>query len=199
MKIVLPQELRRKFFHLFTFLYVLVYAAAGKNVSLWIFGTFLLVAAAGEAVRLRSPAANAALMKLFRGIHRAEEQHRPSGILWTALGVFLVVLFVPYPDVVITALCYLAVGDTAAALVGRTWGHLRIGGKSMEGSLACFLACWLTGSLTLASPFGSVELIVGALVATLAEILPLPLGDNLWVPVLSGAALSLLRLTVSPF
>ncbi len=70
---------------------------------------------------------------------------------------------------------------------------MRVGGKSLEGSLACFLACWLAGTLFLAPPFGSREVVVGALVATVAEALPLPVNDNLWLPLLPGLALMFLR------
>jgi dolichol kinase len=108
-------------------------------------------------------------------------------------GVFLTVALVPYPDIVLASLWYLALGDGVAGLVGRNWGHIRLGSKSLEGSLSCFLACWAVGTICLAPDAGSPEVIAGALVATVLEILPLPLNDNLWIPLLSGLFLTALR------
>lgn len=189
-------EAKRKVFHIFSVLYALLYFFGGRTASLWVLGGLFAGASVMEAVRLRSPALNQRLVAAFGGIHRPEEVNRPSGILWTLLGCFLTVLLVPHRDVVLAVLLYLALGDGAAALVGRSWGHLRIGAKSLEGSLACFLVCWGVGTLCLEPAFGTVEVVLGALTATLVEALPLPLNDNLWLPLVSGLALTLLR-TVS--
>ncbi len=193
MTTVLSQEAKRKVFHFFSALYALLYFIGGRGLSLWVLGGLFAAVAALEAARLRSPALNQRLVAAFGGIHRPEEVNRPSGILWTLLGCFLTVLLVPHPDAALAALLYLALGDGAAGLVGRNWGHLRIGAKSLEGSLACFLTCWGVGTVVLEPAFGSAEAVLGALVATAAEALPLPLNDNLWLPLLSGLALTLLR------
>jgi diacylglycerol kinase (CTP) len=189
----LKHELKRKAFHALSAGYALVYTLAGRGPTLWTLGVLLAVVAAVEAVRLRSPGVNAALVRLFGGIHREHELHRPSGILWTLTGSFLTVLLIPSPDIALAALWYLAAGDAAAGVVGRNWGRVRIGDKSLEGSLACFLSCWFVGAACLAQPFGSVEVLLGALTATVAEAAPLPLNDNLWLPLLSGLALTALR------
>jgi dolichol kinase len=85
------------------------------------------------------------------------------------------------------ALGYLVVGDAAAALVGRRFGRHRFGSKSLEGSLACLVSCLALGALLL--PDRPQAVLGGALVATVSEALPLPLDDNLSVPLLSAAAL----------
>lgn len=188
------QELKRKLFHLFSALYALLYAWGGRSVSLRVLGGLFVAAAVMEAVRLRNPRFNDRLVALFGGIHREEEKLRPSGILWTLAGAFLTVALVPHPDVVLAALWYLALGDGAAALVGRRWGHIRLGAKSLEGSLACFLVCWAVGALCLtpASPYP--EVLLGALTAALVEALPMPLNDNLWIPLVSGLLITFLRM-----
>ena len=118
---------------------------------------------------------------------------RPDDPAWDAVPAKTIAL-VPHRDVVLASLWFLAVGDAAAALVGRTWGHIRIGAKSLEGSAACFLACWAAGAVFLDSPGGGVpEAAVGAFTAALLEALPMPLDDNLWIPVVSGLVLTLLR------
>jgi glycerol-3-phosphate acyltransferase PlsY len=191
----LVTEVKRKVFHLFSLLYAALYAYGGRERALWVLGAAFLLTAAVEAARLHRPAFNARLMALFGDIHREKEADRPSGILWTLGGAFLTIWLVPDRDVVITSLWFLAVGDAAAALVGRTWGHIRLGAKSLEGSAACFLACWTAGMVFLDSPGGRApEAAVGAFTAALMEALPMPLDDNLWIPTVSGLVLTLLRM-----
>ena len=108
--------------------------------------------------------------------------------LLTGVGVLLAILS-PRP-IAATALAYLVVGDAAAALVGRRFGTRRIGAKSLEGSLACFLCCLGIGALTL--PQHPAAILGGALAATLAEALPAPIDDNWSVPLVSAAVLALL-------
>jgi len=156
-------------------------------------GVLLLIVSILEATRLRIPSFNETLLRFFGGIHREEELRRPSGILWTLAGCFLTIFLFHDRDIVLAALWYLALGDAAAGIVGRTWGRVRIGSKSLEGSLSCFLVCWWVGTVCLQSSFGSMETLLGALAATLIEILPLPLNDNLWIPMLSGLALTMMR------
>ena len=82
-----------------------------------------------------------------------------------------------------------------ATTVGEHFGKTKIvGGKSLEGTLAFFAAAIGSGillSLTaLPLPFGL--LLVGAAVAAAVEVLPLPLNDNLTIPVISGGAMELI-------
>ncbi len=194
-------EIKRKAFHLFTLLYAALFAFYGRDLSLKVLGVLFLLTAALEAVRLRRPALNEKLIALFGGIQREKEKTHPSGILWTLGGAFLTILLVPDRDVVIASLWFLTVGDAAAALVGRRFGHIRIGQKSLEGSAACFIACWVAGTLFLDPPGGRTglggkipEAAVGAFTAALLEALPMPLDDNLWIPTVSGLVLTLLRI-----
>lgn len=191
---LMDSEIKRKAFHLFTLLYAVLFATAGRRTSLEILGVAFLLVATVEAVRLRRPKFNQRIIRLFAGIHREKETDRPSGILWTMAGAILTIGLVPYPDIVLACLGYLAVGDAAAALVGKRWGHIRYGDKSLEGSAACFLTCWVVGIFVLNSPGGRApEAAVGAFAAALLEGLPLPFDDNLWIPVASGLVLTALR------
>jgi diacylglycerol kinase (CTP) len=191
---VVSDELKRKAFHMFTLLYAALFVWGGRERSLLALGSAFLVVALVEAFRLRHAAFNDRLLGLFGGIHREKESRRPSGILWTLGGAFLTIWLVPHPDVVLTSLWYLAVGDAAAALVGKKWGRIRIGDKSLEGSVACFLSCWAAGAAFLDAPGGNLpEAAVGAFTAALLEALPLPIDDNLWIPLVSGLVLTFLR------
>jgi dolichol kinase len=112
-------EIKRKLFHQFTLLYAALYAWGGQALSLKVLGVAFCLVAVMETFRLRNAAFNEKLIKLFGGIHREKETRRPSGILWTLAGAFLTIALVPYRDVVLTSLWFLAMGDAAAALVGR--------------------------------------------------------------------------------
>jgi dolichol kinase len=171
----------------------LLYVAAGRGPTLWLLGTAVVLGAGLEAGRLRHAPLNQWLLVRFAGIHREKEVHRPSGIFWTLVGCFLVVLLVPERDIVVAAMLYLAVGDGLAGFVGRTWGRLRIGDKSVEGSLACFLGAWVIGSLVLTPVPGWPEALVGAFLAAVLEFFSPPPDDNMTLPLLSGLALHFFR------
>jgi len=173
--------------------FVLSYILWGRGMTLWFLGSLLVWTVFVETVRLRVPEVNRRLLRLFGGILREEEVNRPSGILWNLTGCFATVYFFSAGDIVVTALCYLVVGDALASLVGQRWGVTRVGLKSLEGSAACFIACFFVGAVFLQGEFGVPEILVGAFAATLAEALPLPLNDNLWIPLLSAAALTATR------
>jgi len=181
-------EIKRKLFHSLALVYLGIYLLLPKPMALGILGGLLLVCAAVEGIRLYNPLFNDWLLKKFGGIHRDEERHKPSGIVWTVLASFLVMLLFPQRSVVILAHLYLVFGDASAAIIGKRWGRHYFGKKSWEGSMACFVACILCGL-----PFFSMGMaIVGALVATVAEAIPWPLNDNLWMPLVSAAVLSIL-------
>jgi glycerol-3-phosphate acyltransferase PlsY len=56
-----------------------------------------------------------------------------------------------------------------------------VGEKSIEGSLACLSICSVVGGIFL----GWIG-ILGAIIATLSELAPLPVDDNLRIPLISG-------------
>lgn len=91
------------------------------------------------------------------------------------------------PAVAALALAYLVFGDAAAALAGHRWGRPRWGRKSLEGSVACFVVCVLAGLLILPGAWAAV--LVSALVATGIEAAPMPVDDNLSVPLATAAVL----------
>lgn len=187
------RELLRKLFHLLSLVYLALFLLLGRVIIIRLLGGWIVVVGAVEFLRLRRPALNRWIFKYFRGIQRKEEERRISGVFWTSLGCWLTVFFFGNaPMIVCSAFFYLAFGDAAAAIVGRSLGRVRftIGGrsKSMEGSLACLAACLASG-WAVGLPIPAV--IAGAAAATVVELLPVPLDDNLWLPLVSAAVLSL--------
>ena len=88
------------------------------------------------------------------------------------------------------AIAMFCLGDSAASLFG---GSISTSlpfnkGKTWEGSLAGFIFAFLAG-LFFVSPWLALA---GAAIAMTIEVLPLPVNDNVLIPVITGAALTLL-------
>lgn len=111
---------------------------------------------------------------------------------WVAVALF-------EPLVAMAAILYLVLGDLSAALVGIGFGRIKIGKKSLEGTLAMFAVCYgVTLVLFWHAPFQEYLCLAGAISASLVELLNPPfLDDNLTIPLLSGAALHLAILRTS--
>ena len=106
------------------------------------------------------------------------------GSTFFLFSTILTILLFPKP-IAVSSLLILILADTAAALVGKGIGRVRIFGKTLEGSMAFFLTAllivWIYPTLNRFS--GSVA----ALGATLIELLPIRLNDNLTIPLTAGA------------
>ena len=108
------------------------------------------------------------------------------GPVTLGIGALLALLLFPAPAACI-GIYALAFGDGFASLVGKLFGRVRpvfLLGKSVEGSIACFVAVFI--SAWLVSRNYTVALIA-AVAATAVEALPLKDYDNIALPLLVGA------------
>ena len=165
---------------------VLPYASGALARETYAAGLALLLLAllAVDLLRLRHPATNALFTRLLRDLLLPRDLTGLNGTTYFVAGILLAVLLLPREPAVVGAL-FLVLGDSAAGVVGRRWGRTRLrrGGKSLEGSAACFVVC-----LLVAAPLvGWLAAVGGAAAASLAEALELPLDDNLLIPPLAGA------------
>lgn len=109
--------------------------------------------------------------------------------LYFAFGILLTLLVFPAPANY-AAIAMFCLGDSVASLFG---GLISASlpfnkGKTWEGSLAGFFFAFLAGTFFV-SPLLAL---IGAAIAMTIEVLPLPVNDNVLVPVITGAALTLL-------
>lgn len=189
----LLREAGRKTFHMLSLAYLAAYFLIGyPRILAWL-GVWTVVVVVVESGRLYWRGANDFLFGLFKGLSRPEERKRYSGIFHTTVGALIViVLFGSQPRLVAAGIWCVALGDAAAALVGKAIGRIRLAGskKSVEGSLACFLVC---AAACRALGFGLPAAAAGALAATIVELLPTTwwFNDNLWMPVAAAAAVRL--------
>jgi dolichol kinase len=126
---------------------------------------------------------------------RAGEERKPTAGTWSMLGIVITVLAFKR-EWAIPAMFYAQLGDPAAEIVGRRWGRHRFSnGKSLEGSLGCFVVSLAAGlACCQVLPLSPGVAVLGALAAAVAEAAPLPLGDNLLMAPLGGLAMTIAAL-----
>ncbi len=109
--------------------------------------------------------------------------------LYFAFGIVATLLLFPTHagSAAIAMFCF---GDAAASIFGgRVSNSLPFNkGKTWEGSVAGFFFALLAG-MFFVSPWLALA---GAAIAMTVEVLPLPINDNVLVPIITGAALTLM-------
>ncbi|RKX22621.1 MAG: hypothetical protein DRP35_01455 [Candidatus Zixiibacteriota bacterium] len=117
-----------------------------------------------------------------------------TGATYILLSIFLTILLFSKP-IAVTAIAFIMVGDSLAALIGRKFGrHKVFKTKSIEGFMGC-----LSGTLIVA--YFAPELtfyvtIPGAVIAAIVELLPLQIDDNLTVPLISGLFMMIIKVII---
>jgi dolichol kinase len=156
---------------------------------------FLLLtvgAMALDLLRLHERRVRRFFRDFFGEMIREHESFSLLGSTYLLLASLLAIEIFPQP-VAATALGFTVVGDAFGALVGRAYGRHRFFNKSLEGAAGCFVACLLWGAVAATTahlPMGVV--VAGALAATVVEMLPIPLDDNLGITLASGFLMKVL-------
>jgi dolichol kinase len=190
--VLLAAELKRKTIHLASLAIPLGYFASRASWSLWWERGLLaavILSLAIEVFRLNHPRTRYIFRHFFGELLRNHEEATLLGSTYLLIACLLTIHLFPKP-VAVLALSFLIVGDTVAAIVGKSIGRVRIFGKTLEGSIACFAVCYAMTAFMPGIPF-PVGL-VGAAVATVFELLPIPLDDNFRIPLSAGFAMELL-------
>ena len=190
------RALIRGLFHMGGVLLIAASAFFIPRVALLVtLGTVAFLSLVAETLRFRIPRLNRWFLFLFRPLLRGGERSRFTGAFYIFIASFVSFL-VFERDIAVLALSFLAVGDATAALVGRYFGRTNVLGKTLEGDISCFATCLITGFLFYQAGLGITlpVLVAGAAVATLMESVPLPVNDNLTIPLVSGLSMTLVML-----
>lgn len=150
-------------------------------------------AVAGRGAAVTALAAGWIVQTVVDVRRRTDARPGPSAAWWAWAGCLGAVGLFPAADIARTACLCLAFADPAGAWVGRRGGHLRIGEKSAEGTLAVFVTAWAVGTVCLSTDPGRPDALVGALAVAVVEAFSTRWNDNLTVPLAAGTALTILR------
>ena len=105
-------------------------------------------------------------------------------------------------------LTFFILGDAAAALIGKAIGRVKICGKTLEGSIGCFLLCVILGVFIFpilpgflddwGGELSLVQVLSLSFAVSLLELVPIKIlgveiNDNLYVPAVTSAVAFLIR------
>ncbi|MCB5230722.1 MAG: diacylglycerol/polyprenol kinase family protein [Candidatus Cloacimonas sp.] len=191
------KEFYRKAIHLSSLVLPLSYRfllGGNRGHALLILFPLALIAVIIEIVRLEHKTFKRIFFRIFGIMLRKHETMNLTGASYLLTSsVFTIAIFPA--EIAFAALSFLSVGDTMAALIGIRFGRRKIKGtnKSLEGTLACFVSCFV---YALAFGLNPNLAFAGAVSATIAELSSLPVDDNLKIPILSGVVMSLVSIFI---
>jgi len=141
------EELNRKLLHVISGLIIpasILYLPKLNYLSIYgvisVLGVCFLLSILIEVIRFRVPFLKEIYLKFFGKFLRKEEDSSMTGATYIFAASFLCsVIFINHPHIAFIVLNLFIFGDAVAALVGISIGRIKIKGKTLEGSIACFL------------------------------------------------------------
>lgn len=129
--------------------------------------------------------------KFFNRMMRSHElDGKLTGASYLLIGSFITVMLFP-KGIAVLALLFATFGDTFAALIGKKFGRINIGSKTLEGFLAGFGVCLLISYLVPDVP--NIIKYSGAFAAMFIELMPIRIDDNLRIPLFSGLVMDIVK------
>ncbi len=175
----------------FAYRYILGF---NRKLSFSILLAAFTIAIIVEFYRFWQPSFKKFFYRLFGLILRRHEMRDFTGATYLIFSSMLCIAFFEN-QIAFASIAFLSIGDTFAALVGMNFGKrkfIKIG-KSLEGSLACFLSTFIFGLFFLDNPLIAVT---GALAATIAELVDIPVDDNVKIPLFSGFVMMIVSIFI---
>ncbi|MCK4409156.1 MAG: hypothetical protein KAW67_03675, partial [Candidatus Eisenbacteria sp.] len=166
-----------------------ILAASWKAPTLWFIGSVTVTYVLSEVMRLLGVAVPIFSSVTWRAMRPSEPRMVVVGPFLFGVGIFITVAFFE-PAAATVGVLVLAIGDSAASLVGKTFGHTTLPynpGKTLLGSLSLFAVGVLVAMFYVSVPWA---LLVGV-VASLVESLPLGPSDNLLLPLATAGVVAL--------
>lgn len=161
-----------------------------------------------DFVRLRSPFLNRIVLRSMKSFMRESEKLNYSGLPFYALGVSLSLFFFD-EGLAILAILFLIFSDPISSIFGILYGRNEIlPHKSLQGSLAGFLACYTLCVAYSLEYLGHPNLfdvlvfsILGGIIGMSSELVSsvLKVDDNLTIPLISSLGLTFVNAFVPLF
>jgi dolichol kinase len=181
----------RKFLHLLTASLPIVYLHIERKEMLIALALLTCLSFLADILRLEVKLLGTIFYRFFEKLLWEKEKRIFTGASIFFLSASLAVFLFSKP-VAIASLLFLAVGDTTAYFVGTRFGRISISGeKTLEGSLSCLLLCIIISLFVPNLPF--LVLLCGAFAASIVELFPLGVDDNLVLPLVSGFVMEAIR------
>jgi glycerol-3-phosphate acyltransferase PlsY len=176
------------------FALIFYYLYAGKKDVLTLVGSVTLFFLLLDLVRLFSRRVNVFFFQKIKRVYKEKEYRTFSSITLFLFAYFLTFLLFDKP-IAILATSFLTFGDFFSKFFGILFGRTRIFEKTLEGSLAHLTACLVAGYLILGYiDIPALTYLAGAVMATVAEVLPLGVDDNFSVSLFSASIMYVLHL-----
>ena len=193
--LTLRHEIARKGLHLLSAAVPFAYGFGVARIAIaFALAIALVVALVVEVARARHQKTRTVFDARLGRLLRVHEATGLSGATWLILALLASMLLFPR-DIAIAAMAAVAVGDAAAAIVGRGLARHSGEGKSLAGSVGCFAASALM-ALAIAH-FTWAEAVIAGILAAIAERPRRPLDDNLRIALAVGCGILLWRMGFS--
>ena len=187
-------EIFRKVIHILSSVIPLSYLwlVKDKDTMLVILVALSITALVIEFLRSKTSIFSRYFNILFDFMLREKESNgRWTGATWLLLGWTITVLMFEMP-IAVSALLFLSIGDSFAALAGKLYPRGRIGDKTFSGSIV-----GLVFSLIVVTAINQtllpVVLLFGAIAAMGIELIPSKINDNLTIPIFSGLVMMIIN------
>lgn len=170
-------------------LFPVFYLLVNKEFILVLVGSVTLFFIIMDLVRLSHSGVNIFLFKNISTFFKKKEERKLTSMTLFLISCFLTFLLFP-KNIAIAAVIFLIFGDIFSKFFGLRFGRTKIFNKSLEGSLSYLVFCMIAGFILLNFiPIPPILIIIGSLAATVSELLPLGVDDNLSVALISASAM----------
>lgn len=180
--------LSRKLIHLLSSLIPLSYIMFDKRVVLTAVLLILTTSIFVEIMRFKSRNFKQIFNRVFGKMLKKEEKTMITGATWVMLSNFLCIALFK-KEIAIITLLFMSISDSIASMTGKFFGKYEIFDKTLEGSICFFISSFF---ITMFFNLSFSLKVLASLLGTLVEIIPLPLDDNLLIPLVTGGILEIL-------
>ena len=185
----IKNEVKRKLFHQSSLTIPIGYLLLQKETMLILTGITAFLFIITDILRFRVNFIKNLIYKICGPIIREEESSRFFGSTYVMIGGFFTILFFE-KSFAITALLYLTISDSLAAIIGSRFGRIKINNKSLIGFLSFMISGLLIGIYI--TNLGFRLAFTGAFLTAIIElIVPKKIDDNIVIPVTGGLFLTI--------